>query len=72
MKSEVKEKIKKKTSVKIKVNTVFLKFRESDGNTILIAIDDILASGNPIDSETDIEMELATNNLYRGDGTVIK
>ena len=55
----------------MKTNTTFLKFIQLDGTFILCSIDDILTSGYPIDGETEEELELFDDNLYRGDGTVI-
>jgi hypothetical protein len=56
----------------MKTNTTFLKFREEDGTEKLVAIDDILCSGHPIDPESGEDLELIDNNVYRGDGTVIE
>jgi hypothetical protein len=56
----------------MKTNTTFLKFREEDGTEKLVAIDDILCSGHPMEPETEDELVLVDDNLYRGDGTVIK
>jgi len=56
----------------MKTNTTFLKFREQDGTEKLVAIDDILSSGHPLEPETEDELVLVDDNLYRGDGTVIK
>ena len=56
----------------MKINEVFLKFVEENGTEKQIAIDDIVSSGHPIDSESGNDLELVDDNLYRGNGTVIE
>lgn len=54
----------------MQINTTFVKFRETDGTEILVAIDDLIFSGHPVDAENGEDLELVDNNLYRGDGSI--
>jgi len=53
-------------------SNTFLKYFNDDGEEILIAIDDIIVSGNPMSQFTDDQLELVDDRIYRGDGTVIE
>ena len=56
----------------MKHSNTFVKYLNDHGKEILITLDDIITSGNPMSEFTDDQLELVDDRIYRGDGTVIE